>query len=105
MPKVHSALELYHILSESNTDLRQPVALEKQLLKDEALDSEVGQSMLQLLQVSIATIIAVRSHAPRKGRKKGHKEKKTCEKDRILPFNQSTNWTTVYSFVFPVLGS
>lgn len=44
-------MELYSILSESNTDLRQPVGLEAQLLKDEALDSEVGQSMLQLLQV------------------------------------------------------
>ena len=54
MPKVQAALELYHILSESNTDLRQPVGLEMQLLKDEALDSEVGQSMLQLLQVSLA---------------------------------------------------
>ena len=54
MPKVQAALELYHILSESNTDLRQPVGLEMQLLKDEALDSEVDQSMLQLLQVSFA---------------------------------------------------
>ena len=44
-------MELYNILSESNTDLRQPVGLEEQLLKDDALDSEVGQSMLQLLQV------------------------------------------------------
>ena len=46
-------MELYNILSESNTDLRQPVGLEEQLLKDEALDSEVGQSMLQLLQVHL----------------------------------------------------
>ena len=51
VPKVQAAMELYNILSESNTDLRQPVGLEEQLLKDEALDSEVGQSMLQLLQV------------------------------------------------------
>lgn len=51
LPKVQAAMELYNILSESNTDLRQPVGLEEQLLKDEALDSEVGQSMLQLLQV------------------------------------------------------
>ncbi len=50
-PKVQAALELYNILSESNIDLRQPVGLEEQLLKDDALDSEVGQSMLQLLQV------------------------------------------------------
>ena len=46
-----AALELYNILSESNIDLRQPVGLEEQLLKDDVLDSEVGQSMLQLLQV------------------------------------------------------
>lgn len=51
---MQAAMELYNILSESNTDLRQPVGLEEQLLKDEALDSEVGQSMLQLLQVLLA---------------------------------------------------
>lgn len=51
-------MELYTILSESNTDLRQPVGLEEQLLKDDALDSEVGQSMLQLLQVLLAEIIS-----------------------------------------------
>ena len=38
---MQAALELYDILSESNIDLRQPVGL----------DSEGGQSMLQLLQV------------------------------------------------------
>ena len=54
VPKVQAAMELYNILSESNTDLRQPVGLEEQLLKDDALDSEVGQSMLQLLQVLLA---------------------------------------------------
>ncbi len=48
---MQAALELYDILSESNIDLRQPVGLEEQLLKDDVLDSEVGQSMLQLLQV------------------------------------------------------
>lgn len=46
-----SALDLYRILSESDTNLRQPVALEKQLLNEVDVDSEVGQSMLQLLQV------------------------------------------------------
>ena len=56
-PKVQAALELYSILSESNIDLRQPVGLEEQLLKDEALDSEVGQSMLQLLQVPLADLV------------------------------------------------
>ena len=51
MPKVQAALELYDLLKVSNTDLRQPVGLEEQLLKDDAMDTEVGQSMLQLLQV------------------------------------------------------
>ena len=51
MPPVQAALDLYRILSESDTNLRQPVALEKQLLIDVDMDSEVGQSMLQLLQV------------------------------------------------------
>ena len=51
MPPVDIALELYNILSESDTNLRQPVGLENQLLKN-SLGSEVGQSILQLLQVS-----------------------------------------------------
>ena len=51
MPPVQTALDLYHILSESDTNLRQPVALENQLLQT-SMGSEVGQSMLQLLQVS-----------------------------------------------------
>jgi len=39
------------VLSESDTNLRQPIELENQLLKHMTMDSEVGQSMLQLLQV------------------------------------------------------
>ncbi len=39
------------MLSESDTNLRQPIELENQLLKHMTMDSEVGQSMLQLLQV------------------------------------------------------
>ena len=50
MPPVQTALELYHILSDSDTNLRQPVGLEDQLLQT-SMSSEVGQSMLQLLQV------------------------------------------------------
>ena len=48
-----AALDLYQILSESDTNLRQPVALEKPLLNEVDVDSEVGQSMLQLLQVRL----------------------------------------------------
>ena len=51
-PPVQAALDLYRMLSEPGIDLRQPVRLENQLLTDNAeMDSEVGQSMLQLLQV------------------------------------------------------
>ncbi len=48
---VQAALDLYHILSESGADLRQPIGLKKQLLQTYSLDADVGQSMLQLLQV------------------------------------------------------
>lgn len=48
---MQSALDIYHVLTESNTDLRQPVGLESQLLKKSSMDTEVGMSMLQLLTV------------------------------------------------------
>lgn len=53
-PPVQAALEVYQLLSEPGVDLRQPVRLEKQLLKDQTdMDTEVGASMLQLLQVQL----------------------------------------------------
>ena len=51
--KTEAAMELYSILSESDTNLRQPVGLESQLLQDNHMDSDVGKSMLQLLQVTL----------------------------------------------------
>ena len=51
-PTIQEALDLHFILSKSDTQLRQPVALEEQLMTDSRLDSVVGMSMLQLLQVS-----------------------------------------------------
>ena len=48
---MQEALDVYHILTEGNNDLRQPVGLETQLLKESSMDSEVGMSMLQLLSV------------------------------------------------------
>ena len=48
---MQEAVDLYNILSESDTNLRQPVGMESQL-KDSTMDSDVAQSMLQLLQVS-----------------------------------------------------
>ena len=56
LPPVEVALDLYNILSKSDTDLRQPVGLEKQLLKDNDLDSDVAKSMLQLLKVLLDAI-------------------------------------------------
>lgn len=49
MPQI---LDLRQILTESNTDLRQPIGLERQLLENcQSTDGEVGLSMLQLLKV------------------------------------------------------
>ena len=53
-PPLQVALDLYNILSESDTNLRQPVGLENHLLKA-SMGSEVGQSMLQLLQVRVCS--------------------------------------------------
>ena len=50
-PSVEVALELFNMLSRSDTKLRQPVGLETQLLQDMRMDSDVSRSMLQLLQV------------------------------------------------------
>ena len=47
-------MDLYHLLGESSTHLRQPVGLEMQLLEVDDMDTEVGSSMLQLLQVWLA---------------------------------------------------
>ena len=51
---MQAALDLYRMLSEPGIDLRQPVRLASQLLIDNVnMDTEVGQSMLQLLQVCL----------------------------------------------------
>ena len=53
-PPVQAALDVFRLLSEPGVDLRQPVRLENQLLKDQVdMDTEVGASMLQLLQVQL----------------------------------------------------
>lgn len=52
MPTVDETMDLYQLLLEAGSQLRQPVALEEQLLAlDKGLSSDVGKSMLQLLQV------------------------------------------------------
>ena len=49
IPPLQEALELHSILSQSDTNLRQPVGLEEQLLQGR-MGSDVGQSMLLMLQ-------------------------------------------------------
>ena len=51
-PSKQEALDLSAILNDANTNLHQPVGLEQQLLQHLSLDEEVGQSMVQLLQVT-----------------------------------------------------
>ncbi|KAL3158778.1 hypothetical protein ABBQ32_011505 [Trebouxia sp. C0010 RCD-2024] len=48
-PPLHQALELHSILTQSDTNLRQPVDLKEQLLMGR-MGSDVGHSMLQMLQ-------------------------------------------------------
>ena len=57
LPPVEVALDLYNILSKSDTDLRLPVGLETQLLKDNDMDSDVAKSMLQLLKVLLGLLV------------------------------------------------
>ncbi|KAL3144948.1 hypothetical protein ABBQ32_003454 [Trebouxia sp. C0010 RCD-2024] len=63
---VEVALELYNILSESDTNLRQPVGLENQLMKN-SLGSEVGQSILQLLQGNVGATPQAGPHVVAEG--------------------------------------
>lgn len=52
VPTVDETMDVYQLLLEAGSQLRQPVALEEQLLAlDNGLSSDVGKSMLQLLQV------------------------------------------------------
>ena len=52
------------MLSEPGIDLRQPVRLEKQLLKEHLdMDTEVGASMLQLLQVGCMPLVSMLLHS------------------------------------------
>lgn len=57
-PAIQAAMDLYHILSESDTHLRQPVGLKEQLMQNRRMSSEVGASMLQLLQVSFCSALS-----------------------------------------------
>ena len=50
MPSKQEALTLSILLHDADNKLRQPVGLEEQLLQH--MDEEVGQSMVQLLQVT-----------------------------------------------------
>ncbi len=47
---MQEAVDLYNMLSDSDTNLRQPIGMASQLLQ-EGMDSDVAQSMLQLVAV------------------------------------------------------
>ncbi len=51
---MQEAVDLYNMLSDSDTNLRQPIGMANQLFQ-EGMDSDVARSMLQLLQVRTAS--------------------------------------------------
>lgn len=56
MPPVTTAMHTYHLLSQAGTHLHAPVGLEDQLMDVKDMDTEVGKSMYQLLQVSVCLV-------------------------------------------------
>ena len=52
VPSNDETVALFHLLSQANVDLRQPVSLEEQLMEDSDMEAEVGLAMVQLLKVS-----------------------------------------------------
>jgi len=50
-PENEETVALFHLLSQANVDLRQPVSLEQQLMEDNDMDADVGLAMVQLLKV------------------------------------------------------
>ena len=51
MPSNDETVALFHLLSQANVDLRQPISLEEQLMDDSEMEAEVGLAMVQLLKV------------------------------------------------------
>lgn len=50
-PDNEATVALFHLLSQANVDLRQPVSLEQQLMEDNDMDADVGLAMVSLLKV------------------------------------------------------
>ena len=50
-PDNDDTVALFHLLSQANVDLRQPISLEEQLMEDSDIDADVGAAMVQLLKV------------------------------------------------------
>lgn len=51
MPDNDDTVAIFHLLSQANVDLRQPISLEEQLMEDSDIDADVGAAMVQLLKV------------------------------------------------------
>lgn len=55
-PDNEETVALFHLLSQANVDLRQPVSLEQQLMEDNDMDADVGLAMVQLLKVTCLAV-------------------------------------------------
>ena len=62
MPDNDDTVALFHLLSQANVDLRQPISLEEQLMEDSDIDADVGAAMVQLLKVLQHACIDFDSH-------------------------------------------
>jgi len=61
-PENEDTVALFHLLSQANVDLRQPVSLEEQLMEDRELDADVGLAMVSLLKVTSSTCLGHTKH-------------------------------------------
>ncbi|KAA6420588.1 MAG: hypothetical protein FRX49_09381 [Trebouxia sp. A1-2] len=78
---VQEAVDLYNMLSDSDTNLRQPIGMASQLLQ-EGMDSDVARSMLQLLQGNEL-------------RKSQPDAAETVPQEAAVPAAQLASWKTV----------
>ena len=61
MPSNDETVALFHLLSQANVDLRQPISLEEQLMEDSEMEAEVGLAMVQLLKVCLKSCCCIMS--------------------------------------------
>lgn len=79
IPSNDETVALFHLLSQANVDLRQPVSLEQQLMEDSDMEAEVGLAMVQLLKVRL---LAMQYHCPSALKHAGLVMKSKCSYSR-----------------------